>query len=159
MSSLTRHFTRRSAVTSSHFLTSPLHLSTSRPFHKANYLSALSESDHGRREFPHLCPLISRLSQKGNTRTLSPALFLLPVLKQSKLTFSTPDDSVKDQKAEIDQHKEELLRNQKDGKGKWKGELSSNSEAAVCFSFFLDLFFGLYSSCQQRPSLGVEKGD
>lgn len=47
---------------------------------------------------------------------------------------------MEDHKAEIDQHKEELLRNQKDGKGKWKGELSSNSEAAVCFSFFLDLF-------------------
>lgn len=43
---------------------------------------------------------------------------------------------MEDHKAEIDQHKEDLLRNQKDGKGKWKGELSSNSEAAVCFFFF-----------------------
>jgi len=89
MSYLTRPFTRRSALTSSHFLTSPLTLSTSRPFHKANILSALSESDHGRH------------------------------------------DSVEDHKAEIDQHKEDLLRNQKDGKGEWKGELSSNSEAAI----------------------------
>lgn len=43
---------------------------------------------------------------------------------------------MEDHKAEIGQHKEELLRNQKDGKGEWKAELSSNSEAAVCFSFF-----------------------
>lgn len=63
---------------------------------------------------------------------------------------------MEDHKAEIDQHKEDLLRNQKDGKGKWKGELSSNSEAAVCFFFF---FFGLYSCCQQMPSLGVETVD
>lgn len=47
---------------------------------------------------------------------------------------------MEDHKAEIDQHKEDLLRNQKDGKGEWKGELSSNSEAAVCF-FFLSFFF------------------
>lgn len=50
---------------------------------------------------------------------------------------------MEDHKAEIDQHKEELLRNQKDGKGEWKGELSSNSEAAVCFSF--SFLFCLYS--------------
>ena len=58
---------------------------------------------------------------------------------------------MEDHKAEIDGHKEELLRNQKDGKGEWKGELSSNSEAAVCFSpicfsFFLSSFFSSFFS-------------
>lgn len=158
MSSFTRPFTRRSAVTSSHFLNSPLTISTSRPFHKANFLSALSESDHGRREFPHLSPWFPGLARREYPN-LVPCHPPFPCAQAKQLTFSTPDDSAEDHKAEIDHHKEELLRNQKDGKGKWKGELSSNSEAAVCFSFFLDLFFGLYSCCQQMPSLGVERGD
>lgn len=69
--------------------------------------------------------------------------------------FSTSDDSVEDHKAEIDQHKEELLRNQKDGKGEWKGELSSNSEAAVCFSF--PFLFCLYSLSSVKRCLVREK--
>lgn len=103
--------------------------------------------------------MISRLSQKG---IFEPCPLSSPFsLCSSKVADAQhpTDDSAEDHKAEIDQHKEELLRNQKDGKGKWKGELSSNSEAAVCFSFFLDLFFGLYSFCQQMPTLGVERGD
>lgn len=83
MSSLTRPFTRRSALTSSHFLTSTLALSTSRPFHKANILSALSESDHGRREFPHLSPSFPGLSQKGTSESRRLRLSPFHVLKQS----------------------------------------------------------------------------
>ena len=57
---------------------------------------------------------------------------------------------MEDHKAEIDRHKEELLRKQKDGKGEWKGELSSNSEAAVCFSIFSSIFYASSSCCQRR---------
>ncbi|KAL8924568.1 MAG: hypothetical protein Q9172_002602 [Xanthocarpia lactea] len=40
-------------------------------------------------------------------------------------------DNHDDRKAKIDHHKEDQLRKQKEGKGHWKKELSSNSEAAV----------------------------
>ena len=36
-----------------------------------------------------------------------------------------------DRHAEIDHHKDDQLRKQKEGKGHWKGELASNSESAV----------------------------
>ncbi|KAL8865460.1 MAG: hypothetical protein Q9174_006872, partial [Haloplaca sp. 1 TL-2023] len=36
-----------------------------------------------------------------------------------------------DRKAKIDEHKHDQLDKQKEGKGHWKKELSSNSEAAV----------------------------
>ncbi|KAL8713030.1 MAG: hypothetical protein Q9220_002890 [cf. Caloplaca sp. 1 TL-2023] len=36
-----------------------------------------------------------------------------------------------DRKAKIDEHKDDQLQKQKDGKGHWKKELSSNSESAV----------------------------
>ncbi|CAL8578373.1 hypothetical protein XPA_004162 [Xanthoria parietina] len=36
-----------------------------------------------------------------------------------------------DRKAAIDAHKEDQLNKQKEGKGHWKKELSSNSEAAI----------------------------
>ncbi|KAI4283210.1 MAG: hypothetical protein L6R35_005237 [Caloplaca aegaea] len=36
-----------------------------------------------------------------------------------------------DRKAKIDHHKDDQLTKQKEGKGHWKSELSSNSEAAV----------------------------
>lgn len=40
-----------------------------------------------------------------------------------------------DRKAKIDHHKQDQLNKQKEGKGHWKGELGSNSEAAVCQIF------------------------
>lgn len=43
-----------------------------------------------------------------------------------------PTDDHDDRKAAIDHHKEDQLNKQKEGKGHWKQELSSNSEAAVC---------------------------
>ncbi|KAL9588053.1 MAG: hypothetical protein Q9203_003130 [Teloschistes exilis] len=36
-----------------------------------------------------------------------------------------------DRKAKIDHHKEDQLNKQKEGKGHWKAELSSNSESAI----------------------------
>ncbi|KAL8627387.1 hypothetical protein Q9189_006908 [Teloschistes chrysophthalmus] len=36
-----------------------------------------------------------------------------------------------DRKAKIDHHKEDQLNKQKEGKGHWKPELSSNSESAI----------------------------
>ncbi|KAL9584272.1 MAG: hypothetical protein Q9212_002215 [Teloschistes hypoglaucus] len=36
-----------------------------------------------------------------------------------------------DRKAKIDHHKEDQLKKQKEGKGHWKPELSSNSESAI----------------------------
>ena len=44
------------------------------------------------------------------------------------------DDDVR--KKAIDDHKHDQLAKQKDGKGHWKRELSSNSESAVCFVSF-----------------------
>lgn len=41
------------------------------------------------------------------------------------------DQDADDRKAKIDQHKDEQLKGQKEGKGQWKGELGSNSESAV----------------------------
>jgi len=39
----------------------------------------------------------------------------------------------------IDQHKQDLLKKQKDGKGHWKDELASNSESIVCHIFSLSV--------------------
>ncbi|KAI4272355.1 MAG: hypothetical protein LQ337_005355 [Flavoplaca oasis] len=39
--------------------------------------------------------------------------------------------TVNDRKAKIDHHKDDQLNKQKEGKGQWKKELSSNSEAAI----------------------------
>jgi hypothetical protein len=36
-----------------------------------------------------------------------------------------------ERKAKIDHHKDDQLNKQKEGKGHWKSELSSNSESAV----------------------------
>ncbi|KAI4170093.1 MAG: hypothetical protein LQ343_005234 [Gyalolechia ehrenbergii] len=55
------------------------------------------------------------------------------VLKLTKIFFRTDDSE--DRKAAIDHHKHDQLNKQKDDKGHWKKELSSNSEAAV--SYFL----------------------
>ena len=38
-------------------------------------------------------------------------------------------------KKAIDEHKDDQLNKQKEGKGHWKGELSSNSESAVCLPY------------------------
>lgn len=43
------------------------------------------------------------------------------------------DVDAEERKATIDHHKEDQLNKQKEGKGHWKRELGSNSEAAVCF--------------------------
>lgn len=43
-------------------------------------------------------------------------------------------DGDHDRKAKIDEHKDDQLNKQKEGKGHWKKELSSNSEAAVCLN-------------------------
>lgn len=40
-------------------------------------------------------------------------------------------DDHDDRKSKIDEHKHDQLNKQKEGKGHWKKELSSNSEAAV----------------------------
>ncbi|KAL8824790.1 MAG: hypothetical protein Q9170_008041 [Blastenia crenularia] len=45
-------------------------------------------------------------------------------------------DDHDDRKAKIDEHKHDQLNKQKEGKGHWKRELSSNSEAAVCLVLF-----------------------
>ena len=62
---------------------------------------------------------------------------------------------------EIDYHKHDQLRKQKDGKGHWVKELSSNSEAAVC-PFFppLPSFLVLWSfvACDPRPGRKGERG-
>ena len=52
--------------------------------------------------------------------------------RQTILCCSLIDDLEDDErKAEIDKHKDESLDKQKSGKGEWKKELASSSEAAV----------------------------
>ena len=41
--------------------------------------------------------------------------------------------------AEIEKHKQDSVEKAKEGKGEWKGELASNSEAAVSWFFFFPL--------------------
>jgi hypothetical protein len=40
---------------------------------------------------------------------------------------------------DVEHHKQDLLKKQKEGKGHWKDELASNSESIVCLSFSLHL--------------------
>ncbi|KAI4230828.1 MAG: hypothetical protein L6R40_007938 [Gallowayella cf. fulva] len=80
-------------------------LTDTRCFHVSTRKAALSESDHSER-------------QRQSRPLLSPF----------------PDvhiDGDHDRKAKIDEHKDDQLNKQKEGKGHWKKELSSNSEAAV----------------------------
>lgn len=44
---------------------------------------------------------------------------------------------IDDQHVKNEQHKEDSLKKQKDGKGHWKPELASDSEEAACFPLFL----------------------
>ncbi|KAL9133376.1 MAG: hypothetical protein Q9175_005448 [Cornicularia normoerica] len=50
---------------------------------------------------------------------------------RAALSESDHDQDADDRKAKIDHHKDDQLKKQKEGKGHWKGELSSNSESAV----------------------------
>lgn len=43
-------------------------------------------------------------------------------------------------KEAIDEHKHDQLNKQKEGKGHWKGELSSNSESAVRVDHVIPIF-------------------
>ena len=57
-----------------------------------------------------------------------------------------PHDLPKDiddaeRRSEIDKHKDESVSKAKDGKGEWKKELASSSEAAVCLVHFLGVWF------------------
>lgn len=69
----------------------------------------------------------------------SRALRVLPASRQFHLTslrsaLSESDHSrheSEDRSGEIDHHKNDQLQKQKEGKGHWKQELSSNSEAAI----------------------------
>lgn len=45
------------------------------------------------------------------------------------------DQDTTDRRQAIDEHKNDQLKQQQEGKGQWKKELSSNSEAAVCFAW------------------------
>ncbi|MCJ1445856.1 MAG: hypothetical protein MMC23_006361 [Stictis urceolatum] len=51
--------------------------------------------------------------------------------RRTALSESDHHDDSDARKAKIDTHKEESLKQSKDGSGKWKKELASNSEAAV----------------------------
>ncbi|MCJ1465045.1 hypothetical protein MMC07_003660 [Pseudocyphellaria aurata] len=71
--------------------------------------------------------------------TLSRATIVLPASRQFHITslrsaLSESDHSrheSEDRSGEIERHKNDQLQKQKDGKGHWKQELSSNSEAAL----------------------------
>ena len=52
------------------------------------------------------------------------------------LRVNGTDQDAETRKAKIDEHKDDQLKKQKEGKGHWKGELGSNSEAAVGFFLF-----------------------
>ncbi|KAL9596768.1 MAG: hypothetical protein Q9219_005593 [cf. Caloplaca sp. 3 TL-2023] len=80
-----------------------------RCFHVSVRRAALSESDHSERQRD------------------APYRIYSYVLLTSALKLDDHDD----RKAKIDHHKHDQLHKQKEGKGHWKTELSSNSEAAI----------------------------
>ncbi|KAI4116895.1 MAG: hypothetical protein LQ345_002755 [Seirophora villosa] len=95
-----------------------------RSFHPSVRRAALSESDHSERQrnspIPYPTPLVFLF---GKT-----ILFCKEEESpQNKPQKNDPDE----RKAKIDHHKDDQIRKQQEGKGHWKGELSSNSEAAV----------------------------
>ncbi|MCJ1453121.1 hypothetical protein MMC28_003466 [Mycoblastus sanguinarius] len=47
------------------------------------------------------------------------------------LSESDHDGNLEDRKGKIDDHKNDQLQKQKEGKGHWKSELGSNSESAI----------------------------
>ncbi|KAA6409448.1 MAG: hypothetical protein FRX48_07001 [Lasallia pustulata] len=73
--------------------------------------------------------LIPRLHAQRALLTLHHRLAFHPTGLRAALneTDRNRDDVAK----EIDHHKDDQLRKQKEGKGHWKGELASNSESAV----------------------------
>ena len=89
-----------------------------RSFHLTAPRAALSESDHDRRTAGFLFPPYPN----------SPAKKVHEAADFSYLGYI--DDS-EERNAEIEHHKNDQLNKQKEGKGHWKRELSSNSEAAV----------------------------
>ena len=82
-------------------------------FHVSTARAALSESDHSKRGFRSFSSPQIGLRRKANTDN-----FLGGIDDESR-------------KKIIDEHKTDQLEKQKEGKGHWKGELSSNSESAV----------------------------
>lgn len=169
MSSLTRPFTRRSALTSSHFLTSPLTLSTSRPFHKVNFLSALSESDHGRREFRSPRPLsfISSLSpsRRRYIRTLCPSPSpIFPPLKGKIADAQHPlPQTIRWQitRLKLTNTRKICCKIRRMGKGSGRGSCQVIVKLRFVFSFFFfsPPFWGSYSCFQQMGILGVDTVD
>ena len=56
---------------------------------------------------------------------------LLHLLQDTDLRRQIVDTDIDDLHKEIDHHKNDQLQKQKEGKGHWKAELASQSEAAV----------------------------
>ena len=95
---------------------SPIAVARFRPFHTTGLRAALSESDTHRRVYSSKSPL---------------DFAVIPYSCAAMLT-QLPKKADEERQADIDHHKNDQLNKQKDGKGHWKGELASNSEAAVC---------------------------
>ena len=69
-----------------------------------------------------------------------PTYYICLITAKANITLGGQDTD--DRKAKIDHHKDDQLAKQKDGKGHWKRELSSNSESAVCGRCVLGLLLG-----------------
>ena len=97
--------------------TSPLRIfaASKQSFHVSTARAALSESDHSKRGFRSSSFVLNFINENDDS-----------VLK---FFFGGLDDDTR--KKVIDEHKTDQLEKQKEGKGHWKGELSSNSESAV----------------------------
>ena len=54
---------------------------------------------------------------------------------RQKICLTAPSSARDDVARHNEQHKQEQLKEQEEGKGKWKRELSSDSEGAVCFNY------------------------
>ncbi|KAL8726587.1 MAG: hypothetical protein Q9166_006622 [cf. Caloplaca sp. 2 TL-2023] len=95
-------------------------VTNTRCFHASTTRAALSESDHSerQREFPMLLSI-----SHTDSCWMDGKEWLAD-------DYTTTDDH-DDRKAKIDHHKDDQLNKQKEGRGHWKQELSSNSEAAI----------------------------
>ena len=103
----------------------PVAITNRRYFHVTRVRSALSESDRRK-------PLDSSSSSSSSPPLQS---FCYDVSANNFLfVLSYPDRD--DIHEEIEHHKNDQLEKQKNGKGEWKRELASNSEAAVCIGYW-----------------------
>ena len=100
--------------------------------HATSFRAALNETDRGQYAFPlpslYFPPILLDGLFPNSFRRYRNCLETLLIIAQWE---SKDRDNIHE---EIEHHKNDQLQKQKDGKGHWKGELASQSEAAVRLS-------------------------